>query len=45
MVDMFGSNPQFRAISEVYASDDGSDLFVPDFVAAWDHVMNLGRFD
>ena len=41
----FGSNSQLRAISEVYASDDGADLFVRDFVAAWDHVMNLGRFD
>ncbi|MDP7401081.1 MAG: catalase/peroxidase HPI, partial [Phycisphaerales bacterium] len=42
---VFGSNSQLRAISEVYASDDGADLFVRDFVAAWDHVMNLGRFD
>jgi catalase-peroxidase len=42
---IFGSNSQLRAISEVYASDDGSELFVRDFVAAWDHVMNLGRFD
>ena len=42
---VFGSNSQLRAISEVYASDDGSDLFVRDFVAAWGHVMNLGRFD
>ena len=42
---VFGSNSQLRAISEVYASDDGADLFVGDFVAAWDHVMNLGRFD
>ena len=42
---VFGSNSQLRAISEVYASDDGQDQFVHDFVAAWDHVMNLGRFD
>ena len=42
---VFGSNSQLRAISGVYASDDRSDLFVRDFVAAWDHVMNLGRFD
>ena len=42
---VFGSNSQLRAISEVYASDDGADLFVGDFVAAWDHVRNLGRFD
>ena len=42
---VFGSNSQLRAISEVYASDDGADLFIRDFVGAWDHVMNLGRFD
>ena len=36
---VFGSNFQ-PAISEVYASDDGADLFVRDFVAAWNHVMN-----
>ncbi|MCC9600205.1 catalase/peroxidase HPI [Stieleria sp. JC731] len=42
---VFGSNSQLRAISEVYASDDGEDKFVKDFVAAWDKVMNLDRFD
>ncbi len=42
---VFGSNSQLRAISEVYASDDGQDRFVRDFVAAWDKVMNLDRFD
>ncbi len=42
---LVGSNSQLRAISEVYASDDGAELFVRDFVAAWGHVMNLGRFD
>jgi len=42
---VFGSNSQLRAISEVYASDDGQDRFVRDFVAAWDKVMNLDRFE
>jgi catalase-peroxidase len=42
---VFGSNSQLRAISEVYASDDAKDKFVRDFVAAWDKVMNLDRFD
>jgi catalase-peroxidase len=42
---VFGSNSQFRAVSEVYASDDSSEKFVRDFVAAWDKVMNLDRFD
>src|SRR5262245_39012257 len=41
----FGSNSQLRAISEVYAADDGDEKFVRDFVAAWDKVMNLDRFD
>jgi catalase-peroxidase len=41
----FGSNSQLRAISEVYASDDSKEKFVRDFVAAWDKVMNLDRFD
>ena len=41
----FGSNSQLRAISEVYACVDSSEKFVRDFVAAWDKVMNLGRFD
>ncbi len=42
---VFGSNSQLRAIAEVYASDDSQQAFVPDFVAAWDKVMNLDRFD
>ncbi len=41
----FGSNSQLRAIAEVYASDDAKEKFVRDFVAAWDKVMNLDRFD
>jgi catalase-peroxidase len=40
-----GSNAQLRAIAEVYASADGHDKFVADFVAAWNKVMNLDRFD
>ena len=42
---VFGSNSQLRAIAEVYASDDASEKFVRDFIAAWDKVMNLDRFD
>jgi len=42
---VFGSNSQLRAIAEVYASDDAESKFVHDFVAAWDKVMNLDRFD
>lgn len=42
---VFGSNSQLRAIAEVYASDDGRDKFVRDFVDAWHKVMELGRFD
>ncbi|MDX6761651.1 MULTISPECIES: catalase/peroxidase HPI [Streptomyces] len=42
---VFGSNSQLRAISEVYASKDAREKFVRDFVAAWDKVMNLDRFD
>jgi catalase-peroxidase len=42
---VFGANSQLRAISEVYGSSDGGDQFVRDFVAAWDKVMNLDRFD
>jgi catalase-peroxidase len=42
---IFGSNSQLRAIAEVYASDDGQAKFVEDFVAAWNKVMNLDRFD
>ncbi len=42
---VFGSNSQLRGIAEVYASDDAQPKFVRDFVAAWDKVMNLDRFD
>lgn len=42
---VFGSNSQLRAIAEVYASDDSQQKFVIDFVAAWNKVMNLDRFD
>jgi catalase-peroxidase len=42
---VFGSNSQLRALAEVYASDDAKEKFVRDFVAAWDKVMNLDRFD
>jgi catalase-peroxidase len=42
---VFGSNSQLRAIAEVYACDDSKQKFVRDFVAAWDKVMNLDRFD
>jgi catalase-peroxidase len=42
---VFGSNSQLRAIAEVYGSADGERKFVQDFVAAWDKVMNLDRFD
>ncbi|MCW3036427.1 MAG: catalase/peroxidase [Actinobacteria bacterium] len=42
---VFGSNSQLRAISEVYASDDSKEKLVRDFVAAWNKVMNLDRFD
>jgi catalase-peroxidase len=42
---VFGSNSQLRAIAEVYASSDAQQKFVGDFVAAWDKVMNLDRFD
>jgi catalase-peroxidase len=42
---VFGSNSQLRALAEVYASADGQDRFVRDFVAAWVKVMNLDRFD
>jgi catalase-peroxidase len=41
----FGSNSQLRAIAEVYACDDAQQAFIRDFVAAWDKVMNLDRFD
>jgi catalase-peroxidase len=42
---VFGSNSELRALAEVYASDDAREKFVNDFVAAWDKVMNLDRFD
>jgi catalase-peroxidase len=42
---VFGSNSELRAVAEVYASDDAKEKFVNDFVAAWDKVMNLDRFD
>lgn len=42
---IFGSHAELRALSEVYGSADGNDRFVKDFVAAWDKVMNLDRFD
>ncbi|MGK0186776.1 MAG: catalase-peroxidase [Verrucomicrobiales bacterium] len=42
---VFGSNSQLRAIAEAYASGDAEQKFVTDFVAAWDKVMNLDRFD
>ncbi|WP_429166732.1 catalase/peroxidase HPI [Aeromonas rivipollensis] len=42
---LFGSNSQLRALAEVYASADGKEKFVKDFVAAWTKVMNLDRFD
>ena len=42
---VFGSNSQLRAIAEAYASDEAQEKFVHDFVAAWNKVMNLDRFD
>ena len=46
VVDLvFGSNSQLRALAEVYASSDAPQTFVQDFVAAWNKVMNLDRFD
>lgn len=42
---IFGSNSQLRALAEVYAQDDAKEKFVNDFVAAWNKVMNLDRFD
>jgi len=46
IVDLvFGSNSQLRALAEVYACDDAQETFVHDFVAAWNMVMNLDRFD
>ena len=46
VVDLvFGSNSQLRAVAEVYACNDSQEMFVRDFVAAWNKVMNLDRFD
>jgi catalase-peroxidase len=42
---VFGSNSQLRALAEVYGSLDAQKKFVDDFVAAWNKVMNLDRFD
>jgi catalase-peroxidase len=42
---VFGANSQLRAIAEVYAADDADEKFARDFVAAWNKVMNLDRFD
>jgi len=42
---IFGSNSELRSLAEVYACDDAKEKFVRDFVAAWDKVMNLDRFD
>jgi catalase-peroxidase len=42
---VFGSNSQLRALAEVYAQDDNKEKFARDFVAAWNKVMNLDRFD
>jgi catalase-peroxidase len=42
---VFGSNSELRALAEVYAANDAGEKFAQDFVAAWDKVMNLDRFD
>ncbi|RYZ99590.1 MAG: catalase-peroxidase, partial [Moraxellaceae bacterium] len=42
---LFGSNAQLRAIAEVYAAEDAQEKFIEDFIAAWNKVMNLDRFD
>jgi catalase-peroxidase len=42
---VFGSNSQLRAVAEVYACTDSQQMFVQDFVAAWNKVMNLDRYD
>jgi catalase-peroxidase len=41
----FGSNSQLRAVAEVYGSEDAQEKFQHDFIAAWNKVMNLDRFD
>jgi catalase-peroxidase len=42
---VFGSNSQLRAIAEVYGASDAKEKFIHDFIAAWNKVMNLDRFD
>jgi catalase-peroxidase len=42
---IFGSNSELRALAEVYGSSDAGEKFVNDFVAVWNKVMNLDRFD
>lgn len=42
---IFGSNSELRAVAEVYGCDDGQEKFVNDFVAAWNKVMDLDRFE
>jgi len=42
---IFGSNSQLRAVAEVYGCEDSQEKFLHDFVAAWNKVMNLDRFD
>jgi catalase-peroxidase len=42
---IFGSNSELRAVAEVYACEDSQERFIKDFVAAWNKVMNLDRFD
>ena len=42
---IFGSNSELRALAEVYGSSDANEIFIKDFVAAWNKVMNLDRFD
>ncbi len=42
---IFGSNSQLRALAEVYGSEDAREKFLNDFIAAWNKVMNLDRFD
>ena len=42
---VFGSNSELRALAEVYACEDGKEKFVRDFVATWNKVMDLDRFD